>query len=71
MEKISFSVEEELIEEVHDQLSYGDNRSAWLRDAIELKLELMNAMNDLDQNLSREEQREFIIEAVREASKKE
>ena len=38
-EKISISVDEDLLEELHDELTYGDNRSEWVEDAIRMKLE--------------------------------
>lgn len=38
-EKISISVDEDLLDQVHDELDYGDNRSEWVEDAIRLKLE--------------------------------
>ena len=38
-ETISISLPEELIEEINDRLEYGDSRSEWIKEAIELKLE--------------------------------
>jgi Arc/MetJ-type ribon-helix-helix transcriptional regulator len=38
-ERITISVPDEMAAEIHDQLDYGDNRSEWIRDAIEEKLD--------------------------------
>jgi len=59
---------QELLEEINSQLEYGDNRSAWVRDAIHLKLELQEQMEDLDEEMTDEKRREFVAEAVREAA---
>jgi metal-responsive CopG/Arc/MetJ family transcriptional regulator len=37
--KLSISLDYELAERLHDQLDYGDNRSEWIADAIEQKLD--------------------------------
>jgi len=37
-ERITISLPDEMAEDIHAQLSYGDNRSEWIRDAIEEKL---------------------------------
>ena len=39
MDRISISIPEDLKDEVDDQLEYGDSRSGWIQDAIEMKLE--------------------------------
>jgi metal-responsive CopG/Arc/MetJ family transcriptional regulator len=36
---ISVSLPDELVEELNDHLEYGDNRSAWVADAIREKLD--------------------------------
>jgi len=38
-ERITISLPDEMAESIHEQLSYGDNRSEWVRDAIEEKLD--------------------------------
>ncbi|QLH83426.1 hypothetical protein [Halosimplex pelagicum] len=58
---------QDLLDEINSQLEYGDNRSAWVRDAIHLKLELQGELDDLDEDMTDEERREFVVEAVREA----
>lgn len=66
MERTSFSITEEELEEINSQLQYGDNRSAWIRDAIRLKLALLEEIDGLDE-MTDEERREFVVEAVQEA----
>lgn len=58
---------QDLLDEINSQLEYGDNRSAWVRDAIHLKLELQGELDDLDEDMTDEERREFVVEAVRES----
>ncbi len=38
-ERISVSLPEDLVEELNDELEYGDSRSAWIADAIRMKLD--------------------------------
>ena len=65
MENPTFTMSQELIDEINSQLEYGDNRSAWVRDAIRLKLALLEEIDGLD-DMTDEERREFVIEAVQE-----
>lgn len=37
---VTIPMDEALLEKVHEQLGYNDSRSAWVRDAIRLKLAL-------------------------------
>jgi metal-responsive CopG/Arc/MetJ family transcriptional regulator len=39
MARITISIPDDLKDEVDDQLEYGDSRSEWIEDAIEMKLE--------------------------------
>ena len=57
---------QDLLDEINSHLEYGDNRSAWVRDAIRLKLALLEEIDGLDE-MTDEERREFVVEAVREA----
>ena len=57
---------QELLDEVNSRLQYGDNRSAWVRDAIRLKLALLEEIDGLDE-MTDEERREFVVEVVQEA----
>ena len=38
-ERVTFSLPEDLVERLNAQFDYGDNRSAWVAEAIEEKLE--------------------------------
>ena len=67
MEKTSFSIDAELLEKVNGKLSYGDNRSAWLRDAVKMKLEILEITEDLEEDMGDEERREFVVKAVQVA----
>jgi metal-responsive CopG/Arc/MetJ family transcriptional regulator len=62
---------EELLGEVNSQLEYGDNRSEWVRDAIKMKLAVLEEVDDLDEDMTDEERREFVVKAVRAAVEEE
>lgn len=47
-ERITISVSEELAEQINSQLSYGDNRSEWIREAIRLRLDEAENSNKPD-----------------------
>ena len=59
---------EELVDQINSELEYGDNRSAWVRDAVRLKFEVLEALEGIDENMTDEERREFVGKAVREAA---
>jgi len=63
----SFSMEQELLDELDSTLSYGDSRSGWVRDAIKMKLAVLEEVDEIDEDMTDEERREFVVEAVREA----
>jgi len=63
----SFSMEQELLDQLDSTLSYGDSRSGWVRDAIKMKLAVLEEVEEIDEDMTDEERREFVIEAVREA----
>lgn len=71
MPKPSFSMSEELIDQINSELDYGDNRSAWVRDAIQLKFEILEALEDAGSEMTDEERREFVRDAVRQAAEQE
>jgi len=60
---------QELLDRINERLAYGDSRSEWVRDAIELKLALLDEIDD--ENLTDEERREFVIEAVQKVAESE
>lgn len=66
MERTSFSISEEELEEINSHLEYGDNRSAWIRDAVRLKLEILEVLEEDQSKMSTEERRKFIVDAVHE-----
>ena len=61
-------MEQELIDELDDTLTYGDSRSEWVRDAIKLKLEVLEALEAREGDLTEEERREFVVNAVLESA---
>lgn len=71
MAQPSFSMEQELLDELDSTLTYGDSRSEWVRDAIKLKLEVLEALDERDEDMTEEERREFVVKAVHEAVKNE
>jgi len=64
MERTSFSLTEEELEEINSNLEYGDNRSAWIRDAVKLKFAVLEEVGNLENDMSNEERREFVVEAI-------
>ncbi|WP_436924736.1 hypothetical protein [Halosimplex amylolyticum] len=60
-------MEQELLDELDSTLSYGDSRSEWVRDAIKLKLGILEEMEENEVEMTEEERREFVFEAVRSA----
>jgi len=66
MERPSFSMEDELLEKINKRLTYGDNRSEWMRDAIRLKLAIVEITEELDENMTNEERRELVVKALQE-----
>lgn len=60
---------QELLDRINERLAYGDSRSEWVRDAIEMKLALLDEIDD--EEMTDEERREFIINAVREVEESE
>ena len=71
MARPSFSVDDELLDRVDERLSYGDARSAWLRDAIKMKLEVCEEFDKTDTDMSEKERREFVVKRVRDAIRKQ
>ena len=48
-------------------LTYGYSRSRWVSDAIQLKLDLEDELDALEDDLDEAGRREFVVEAVRDA----
>jgi metal-responsive CopG/Arc/MetJ family transcriptional regulator len=64
-------MDDELLEQVDERLTYGDSRSEFFREALKLKLSIDEELEELDRDMGEAERREFAIEAVRSAVKKE
>ncbi|WP_258560462.1 hypothetical protein [Halorhabdus salina] len=71
MPQPTFNMEQELLDDLDSTLSYGDSRSGWVRDAIKMKLGILEEIEDLDEDMTTEERREFVLEAVRTAVEEE
>lgn len=67
MENPTFTMSQELIDEINSQLEYGDNRSAWVRDAIRLKLDVMELVEEHEVSMTDKERREFVRKTVEKA----
>jgi len=55
----------ELIDKINSQLAYGDNRSEWVRDAIKMKFDIIDILQEEDIDLRDSDRREFVRQAVR------
>mgnify|MGYP002763479544 CR=1 FL=1 len=64
MAQPSFSMEQELLDELDNTLTYGDSRSEWVRDAIKLKLEVMEILEEHETDLTESERRELVSYAL-------
>jgi len=60
-------MDQDLLDELDSTLEYGDSRSGWVRDAIRMKLAVLEEIDELDEKMTDEERRQFVVEAVREA----
>lgn len=67
MAQPSFNMDQDLLDELDSTLEYGDSRSGWVRDAIRMKLAVLEEIDELDEKMTDEERRQFVVEAVREA----
>jgi Arc/MetJ-type ribon-helix-helix transcriptional regulator len=54
-ERITFSMPEQMAADINAQLSYGDNRSEWIRDAIREKLDREGGRDDHPENAREDE----------------
>ena len=71
METIGVSASEELIERINQDLAYGDSRSAWFRDAAELRLAVDPLLDDRFGDHEPEARQDFVVEAVEEKLERE
>lgn len=65
-ERITISVPDELAEQINQQLSYGDNRSEWIRAAIEQRLEDVERPTTVDEPRARTHETDALREQLRE-----
>ncbi|MHB9287413.1 hypothetical protein ACKVMT_10300 [Halobacteriales archaeon Cl-PHB] len=57
---------EELLDRIDSHLEYGDSRSQFVRNAIELQLAILDSMNE---DMDDEERREFVLDAIQQAQR--
>lgn len=73
----SISIEDGLLGQIDDDLEYGDSRSEWVRDAIKLKISVLELLaecepvDEWEDAINTEEGREYVIEALREKIERE
>ncbi|QGX96641.1 hypothetical protein EI982_09415 [Haloplanus rallus] len=58
-------MEDEMLDMVDANLSYGDSRSEWIRHAIALRLDVDPILDELYESYQREERRDLVVAAVR------
>lgn len=66
MAKTSIRLPDELNEEIEMELSYGDSKSEWIRQAILLRQHVDPILDDIFEPHQREERLDFVQGAVRE-----
>lgn len=66
MKTPSFSIDDEVLEEVNRRLSYGDSRSEWMQNAAKMRLQVIPMLDELYEPHEKEERIMFVREAVRE-----
>lgn len=59
------SMPDELEREIESQLSYGDSKSEWIRQAIKIRQDVDPILDELYESYQREERRDFVVAAVR------
>lgn len=66
MAKTSLSLPDEMNEEIENELSYGDNKSEWIRHAIKMRQHVDPILDEVYESYQREERLELVEAAVRE-----
>ena len=64
MARPSFSMDDELLDDLDSRLTYGDTRSEYVRNAIRLRIAISDVFDEEGLNLSPDEEREYVVEAV-------
>jgi Arc/MetJ-type ribon-helix-helix transcriptional regulator len=65
MAQPSISIEDEMLEMVDSELSYGDSRSEWIRHAIEMRLQVDPILDEMYESYQREERMDLVVASVR------
>jgi metal-responsive CopG/Arc/MetJ family transcriptional regulator len=60
-------MDEELLERLDSNLTYGDTRSEYVRNAIRLRLDVEEIFEEQGIELTPEKERELVVEAVEKA----
>ena len=71
MSRTTFSLKDEVNEQIKSRLSYGDSKSAWLRHAVQLRLQNDPILDQLYEPDQYEERIKFVEKAVKEAVDRE
>lgn len=71
MAQTSLRLEDEMEASIESQLRYGDSKSAWIRHAIRLRLQVDPVLDRLYEPEQHEERMEFVERAVIDAVKRE
>jgi len=65
MAKPSVNIEDEMLDRIDSELSYGDSRSEWIRQAIAYRMEIDPILDELYETYQRKEREAFVRKAVR------
>ena len=65
MGKASLDLPDELEEEIENQLSYGDSKAEWIRQAIRIRQTVDPVLDEIYENHQRQKREELIAYAVR------
>jgi metal-responsive CopG/Arc/MetJ family transcriptional regulator len=65
MAQPSVNIEDEMLERIDSELSYGDSRSEWIRQAIKLRIHVDPILDEVYESYQREERLELVEAAVR------
>jgi metal-responsive CopG/Arc/MetJ family transcriptional regulator len=57
-------MDDELLDDLDSRLTYGDTRSEYVRNAIRLRIAIGDVFDEEGMDLSPEEEREYVVEAV-------
>jgi len=66
MARTSLSLPDEMNEAIENELSYGDNKSEWIRQAIQMRQHVDPILDEVYESYQREERLELVEAAVRE-----